>query len=121
MPATTGAIEIATYEVGTNREVNSANPFERFIYMRPKKPTSTVKHLVVYFYANSVEVNDPDIGYQTPTTDYWVVGLAPVADFDDMYKILLTEKPVYFQWAAGNNDKLFWFQVSSRNEPIGHN
>jgi hypothetical protein len=47
--------------------------------------------------------------------------LAPVADFDDMYKILLTEKPVYFQWAAGNNDKLFWFQVSSGNEPIGHN
>jgi hypothetical protein len=121
MPATTGAIEIATYEVGTNREVNSANPFERFIYMRPKHPTSTVKHLVVYFYANSVEVNDPDIGYQTPATDYWVVGLAPVADFDDMYKILLTEKPVYLQWAAGNNDKLFWFQVSSRNEPIGHN
>jgi hypothetical protein len=94
MPATTGAIEIATYEVGTNREVNSANPFERFIYMRPKHPSSTVKHLVVYFYANSVEVNDPDIGYQTPTTDYWVVGLAPVADFEDMYKILLTEKPV---------------------------
>ena len=55
------------------------------------------------------------------TTDYWVVGLAPVADFDDMYKILLTEKPAHFQWAAGNNDKLFWFQVSSRNEPIGHN
>jgi hypothetical protein len=49
MPATTGAIEIATYEVGTNRKVNSANPFERFISRQPKKPTSTVKHLVVYF------------------------------------------------------------------------
>ena len=66
-------------------------------------------------------MNDPDIRYQTPTTDYWVVGLTPVADFDDIYEILLTGKPVYFQWAAGNNDKLFWFQVSSRNEPIGHN
>lgn len=97
MPATTGSIQIKTYEVGTNPEVNSNNPFERFLYVEPKHPTATVKRLVVYFYANAVEVNDPNIGYQTPSTDFWVVGLAPVQDFDDMYKILLTEKPVYFQ------------------------
>ena len=103
MPVTNGSIEIKSYKVGTNREANSINPFERFLYMEPKHPTATVKHLVVYFYANSVEVNDPNIGYQTPTTDYWVVGLAPVQDFDDMYKILLTEKPVYFLWAADSN------------------
>ena len=42
-------------------------------------------------------------------------------DFDAMYAILQTEKPVYFQWAADNADKLLWFQVSSRAEPIGHN
>ena len=120
MPVTNGSIEIKSYEVGTNREANSSNPFERFLYMKPKHPTATVKHLVVYFYANSLAANDPNIGYQTPTTDYWVVGLAPVQDFDDMYKILLTEKPVYFLWAADSNDKLFWFGISSKSEPIGH-
>jgi hypothetical protein len=119
MPATNGSIEIKTYQVGTNRESNSANPFERFLYMEPKHPTATVQHLVVYFYANSVEVNDPDIGYQTPATDQWVVGFAPVDDFDDMYKILLNEEPVYFQWQADNSDKLQWFQISSRQDPIG--
>jgi len=120
VPVTNGSIKLGSYEVGTNRQVNSTNPFERFIYMEPKSPTATVQHLVVYFYAASVAVNDPDIGYQTPTTDHWVVGLAPVSDFDAMYRILQTEKPVYFQWAADNSDKLLWFQVSSRDEPIGH-
>ena len=121
MPLTNGSIKLKSYEVGTNRQANSANPFERFIYMEPHTPTATVKHLVVYFFANSVANNDPDIGYQTPTTDYWVVGLAPVEDFEGMYRILREEKPVYFQWAAGNDDKLLWFQISSRDEPIGHN
>jgi hypothetical protein len=120
MPAINGSIKLASYQVGTNREADSANPFERFIYLEPAVPTATVQHLVVYFFANSVAVNDPDIGYQTPTTDYWVVGFAPVSDFEAMYRILQTEKPVYFQWAAGNNDKLLWFQVSARAEPIGH-
>jgi hypothetical protein len=52
--------------------------------------------------------------------DYWMAGLA-VLDFDDMYKIRLTEKSVYFLWAADSNDKLFWFGISSKSEPIGHN
>lgn len=119
MPATNGSIEIKTYQVGTNREANSANPFERFLYMEPKHPTATLKHLVVYFFADSVEVNDPDIGYQTPTTDQWVVGFAPVDDFDDMYKILLNEDSVYFQWQADNADKLQWFDIASQQDPIG--
>lgn len=121
MPVTNGSMKLKTYQVGTDRAVNAANPFERFIYMEPETPTSTVQHLVVYFYANSFEVNDPNIGYQTPNTNRWVVALAPVGDFDAMYAILQTEKPVYFQWAADNADKLLWFQVSSRAEPIGHN
>jgi hypothetical protein len=119
MPATNGSIEIKTYQVGTNREANAGNPFERFLYMEPKRPTATVKHLVVYFFANSVEVHDPDIGYQTPATDQWVVGFAPVGDFDDMYKILLDEDPVYFHWQSDPNDKLQWFQISSQQDPIG--
>jgi hypothetical protein len=45
MPATNGSIEIKTYQVGTNREANSANPFEGFLYMEPTasdrdRPTS---------------------------------------------------------------------------------
>lgn len=121
MPITNGTIKLKSYEVGTHRHANFANPLERFIYLAPEHPTATVKHLVIYYFAKSVEINDPDIGYQTPGTDHWVVAFAPPGDFDATYKILQTEKPVYFHWAANAQDKLDWFQVTSRAEPIGHN
>ncbi len=112
-------LEIKSYSVGTNRQRNAVNYHRRYLELEPKNPTNQVQHIVIYFFIQETVTGDSDIGYQTPTSSKYVVGFAPISDFEDMYKILQTEKPVYFSWSADNNDKLNWFGVSSSQEPPG--
>ncbi len=112
-------LEIKSYSVGTNRQRSSSNYHRRYLSLEPKVPTSQVQHIVIYFYVQEQVSNDSDVGYQTPTSTKYVVGLAPVSDFEDMYKILQSEKPVFFSWAADSSNKLHWFGLSSNPEPLG--
>lgn len=112
-------LEISSYAVGTHRQSNASNYHRRFLSLEPRHPTSEFQHIVIYFFVQEQIVNDPDIGYQTPGSTKYVVGFAPVSDFDAMYNILQTEKPVYFNWAANSSNRLYWFGLSTTQEPPG--
>lgn len=112
-------LEIKNYSVSTNRQRSASNYHRRAISLEPKSPTAQVQHIVIYFFVQEQIANDSDIGYQTPSTTKFVVGYAPISDFADMYAILQSEKPVYFNWHAGNDNKVSWFGISSNPEPLG--
>ena len=112
-------MEIKSYYVGTNRQRNAANYHRRWISLEPKTPTSTVQHVVIYFFVGETIINDTDIGYATPATTRYVVGYANISDFADMYHILQSEKPVHFNWYADAANVLQWFQISTTVEPVG--
>lgn len=113
------ATEIKSYSVGTNRQRSASEYHRRFLSLEPAYPTSQVEHIVIYFFTQETVVNDSDVGYQTPTSTKYVVAYAPVADFEDMYNILQSEKPVYFNWAADSANKLYWFGLSTTLEAPG--
>lgn len=113
------SLEIKSYSVGTNRQRSASEYHRRFLSLEPAYPTSQVEHIVIYFFTQETITNDPDVGYQTPTSTKYVVGYAPVSDFEDMYRILQSEDPVYFNWAADSANKLYWFGVSTTLEPPG--
>ena len=113
------SMEIKSYSVGTNRRRSSSNYHRRWLSLEPKTPSSEVQHIVVYFFIQERITNDPDVGYQTPDSSKYVVGFAPVSDFEQMYKILQTEKPVFFSWSADSGNKLYWFSINSSEEPPG--
>lgn len=112
-------MEIQSYVVGTNRQREASNYHRRFLLLEPKNPSSNVQHIVIYFFIRERVTNDDNVGYQTPNSTKYVVGFAPVSDFEDMYKILQSEKPVHFHWAADNQDKLYWFGITTAEEPPG--
>jgi hypothetical protein len=112
-------MEISTYAVGTNRQRSASNYHRRFLMLEPKNPTSTVEHIVIYFFIQAKAADDPDVGYQTPTSTKYVVGYAPVDDFDVMYRLLQSEKPINFSWAADSSNKLHWFGLATTSEPLG--
>lgn len=112
-------MEVKSYYVGTNRQRDAANYHRRSISLVPKTPTAQVQHIVIYFFVGETITNDADVGYVTPATTKYVVAYAPVADFEDMYNILRSEKPVHFNWAADSSNKLYWFQISTNEEPLG--
>lgn len=113
------SLEIKSYTVGTNRQRSVSNYHRRYLSLVPKNPTAQVQHIIIYFFVQEQIANDSDIGYQTPTSSKYVVGYAPISDFEDMYAILQSEKPVYFNWGAGTDNKVSWFGLSSQAEPPG--
>lgn len=112
-------MEIKSYYVSTNRQRAAANYHRRSITLVPKTPTAQVQHIVIYFFVGETIINDSDIGYTTPATTKYVVAYAPISDFEDMYKILQSEKPIHFNWYADNANKIQWFQIGTTDEPIG--
>ena len=43
----------------------------------------------------------------------------PLRDFDHMYHLLQTEKPVSAHWVADTNNNLTWFELYTGDEPLG--
>lgn len=112
-------MEIRSYYVGTNRQRAAENYHRRWISLVPKTPTAQVQHIVIYFFIQETIINDSDIGYVTPSTTKFVVAYANISDFEDMYRILQSEKPVHFNWYADSANQLQWFQVSTNEETLG--
>ncbi len=111
-------MEIKSYIVGTNRQKNQPNHHRRWIELIPKNPTAEFQHIVIYFFVQELG-NDPDVGYQTPNSTHFVVGYANPTDFQDMYHILQSERPVKFFWWADDSDSLYGYQIYTGNEPTG--
>lgn len=112
-------MEIKSYFVGTNRQRAAANYHRRWLSLVPKTPTAQVQNIVIYFFVGETITNDSDVGYTTPTSSKFVVCYAPISDFEDMYRILQSEKPIHFNWHADAANKVQWFQISTNEEPLG--
>ena len=112
-------MEIKSYYVGTHRQRESSNFHRRWINLVPKVATSEVEHIVIYFFIDETIANDSDVGYTTPASTKFIVGYSHISDFEDMYKILQSERPIFFNWAADTNNSLIWFQISTNEERIG--
>ena len=113
--------EIASYAVGTNRRRSNPNHHKRWIKLFPKIPAPTANYVIIYFVSEGSNPNDSYIGYVTATQDPYVYAFARTSDFEDMYHILQTEKPVRFSWRTmgGNNPSLHDFQLYTGKEPVG--
>lgn len=113
---------IASYTVGTNQQRNTdqIDFHRRWIGLIPKSPTPEVQHIVIYFYNGETVADGSNVGYVTPETTHYVVGFAHISDFEDMYHILQSEKPIRFFWWLANSNQLYGFQIyTGSNEPVG--
>jgi hypothetical protein len=60
------------------------------------------------------EVMQPNLGSYKPDSEQsWVLAHAPFSDSEEMYQVLREEKSTLFSWAANDQKKLEWFQISS--------
>jgi hypothetical protein len=65
------------------------------------------------------EKGGPELGFLNRETGTVVVNL-PIVDFDPTYRILNTEKPVYFYFRIqGVDHHLVSFDLSTSQEPVG--
>jgi hypothetical protein len=103
------SLEIESYMV---RAVRDADGTVRMLFLFPKPGQQpAVKRVRIRFLANPQPLG-------TWKGDY-PVAQAPIADFADLYRILQTEKPVFFEWEADGNGSFLWFGLSTGREPPG--
>lgn len=113
------SLEIKYYKVSTRYTSNYSN--RRLIFLssvdsKVKDPDIAVESVFIYFFLPEHEMikdNAHVIGHIRSSEKMLELSL-PISEFEDMYKILQTEKPVYFYWAT-EKDKpwLTIFGISS--------
>ncbi len=72
------------------------------------------RQIVVYFY----EPDPMAFGAQHPEEGAVIVRL-PMRDFDAMYHVVQTERPVSAGWVADDDNRLSWFYLGTHAEPPG--
>ena len=114
-------IEITSYTVGTNRRRSDPNHHKRWIKLFPSTTNSTIKFVLIYFVSVGSNPTEGYIGYVTDPKYPRVLAFARVSDFEDMYHILQSEKPVRFSWSteSSSNPSLREFQLLTGKEPVG--
>jgi hypothetical protein len=106
-------LPLTAYKVGVMRS-RGPGPV-RWLTLELEKPEGEIKHVSVFFY----EKDPGDRGFVNRETGFVVANL-PVADYQPMYHILQTEKPVFVTWRTETGeDALLSIDVSTSEEPIG--
>ncbi len=104
--------KIDDYSVGITQQKTSH--YDHIYFTPPSSDSDPFKNGVMYFFSNR-----QDAGYQNPANG-WVVATPPQSTFADTYRILQTETPVYFHWAADpTTNRLYWSQLGTSDEPPG--
>lgn len=104
------AAAISSYLVGVHRHTSGGH----VRWLSLEADSGRFRHFTIYFFED-----DPDsLGYVNPDTGH-VVPLLPIRDFDNMYQMLQTEKPVYVYWYSGDDNRIVWFQLCTSEEPLG--
>src|SRR4051794_15174021 len=108
-----GKRTITSYKVGANR---AARPGPvRCLTLKLAESEGGVSGVALFFH----EKPPSALGFVNRQTGFVSVNL-PLVDFEPMYQILNTEKPVFVHWRTDPEDeKLASIDVSTSEEPVG--
>jgi len=99
---------VTSYQVGTNHSRDNAGAHRRFLSL---SGTGDRNSAIIYFWPGT-----PGSSYFTANL---VVGLLPVADFDDWYNVLRSERPVLLTWVEAPNSQIYHIGIGTTNEAVG--
>jgi hypothetical protein len=104
---------VKTYKVGVCRS-KPAGPV-RWLTIELATPVGATRAVSVFFY----EELPRERGFANDATGFVVANMR-VGDFDPMYNLLQTERPVYVHWRIDpDENKLLSIDVSTSEEPVG--
>jgi hypothetical protein len=104
---------ILNYKVGIMRSAK-VGPC-RWITLGMENPTDGVSQVALFFH----DKTPSQLGFLNRHTGSLHADL-PAADFDGIYKILNTEKPVFVHWRLDPDEhRLISIDVSTQEEPLG--
>jgi hypothetical protein len=104
---------ILNYKVGIVRSAK-AGPC-RWLTLAMETPTEGVASVSLFFH----EKVPTSLGFLNTQTGFLTANL-PASDFDGIYKVLNTEKPVFVHWRLDPDEHgLVSIDVSTREEPLG--
>jgi hypothetical protein len=104
---------VTNYKVGICRSVHGGPA--RWLTLELSPSDDPVKRISLFFY----EKPAGKFGFVNRATGFVVVNL-PLADFDPLYKVVNTERPVYAHWRSeAGEEKIISIDVSTSEEPIG--
>jgi hypothetical protein len=104
---------ILNYKVGVVRSAKSGPC--RWITLAMETPTEGVTSVSMFFH----EKVPSQLGFLNEKTGFLTANLA-AADFDAIYRICNTEKPVFVHWRLDPDEhRLASIDVSTTEEPLG--
>ena len=104
---------ILNYKVGIVRSAK-AGPC-RWITLAMETPTEGVTAVSLFFH----EKSSGRLGFFNRDTGF-LTGNLPAADFDAIYRVVNSEKPVFVHWRLDpDEDRLISLDVSTSEEPLG--
>lgn len=108
-------IEVQSYAVGTSRGGDSPH-YTRTLVLNAKNPsTAPVTVVYLYFFVPGTTFAETTIGNQPGT---FARAYVPIADFDVCYKLVQTERPVYFHWSM-DGTRMRGYALGTNIEPPG--
>ncbi len=112
-------IEVESYFLALVRDPSNPGEYEKKITLAARDPaTAPVKSVFMEFYPPGDHTGEGTVGYQAGSD--WMRVYVPVADFDAYWRLLQTERPVFFSWRLnGGTTSVVTFWVSTRAEPTG--
>jgi hypothetical protein len=104
---------ILNYKVGIVRSAKTGPC--RWITLAMETPTDGVTSVSLFFH----EKMPAQLGFLNRHTGFLTANLS-VADFDGIYRICNTEKPVFIHWRLDPDEqRLVSVDVSTQEEPLG--
>src|SRR5262245_56481529 len=112
-------IEVESYFLALVRYPSNPGDYEKKITLAARDAaTAAVKSVFMEFFPPGDATGESTAGYQ-PGSEWMRVYVA-AADFDVYWRLLQTERPVYFSWRLeGGTAAVQTFWMSTRAEPTG--
>jgi hypothetical protein len=108
-----GKRTITSYKVGVNRATRPGPV--RALTLKLAESEAGIGGVALFFY----EKAPGSLGFVNRQSGFVSVNL-PLIDFDPMYRVLNTEKPVFVHWRTDPEDeKLASIDISTSDEPVG--
>jgi hypothetical protein len=107
------SVAIVTYKVGVTRS-HKPGP-SRWLTLKLESAREGAKAVDIFFYEKEV----PALGFLNRETSGLTVNL-PLVDFEPIYDILQTEKPVFAHYRIHPSEhRLLSIDISTSEEPLG--